>query len=160
MLCAFQTGACIWCFLGTADDRLEGCNTGVVYALEGCASALTLTASVMAEAAAGDMEQLAAALALVEMAAQILMIGIMVPILLTVYDALVVPAAKRFMKQEVSTVEACSTLLMTCILLPLELARHFFGMCDTSFADLAAEMEDLGVELAANVAGEGDADEA
>ena len=159
-LCAFQSGACIWCVLGTANDKLEGCNSGAVYALECCASALLLTASFMAEAAAGDMEKVAAALALVEMAAQILQIGIMVPIVLTVYDALIVPVAQMFMKQDVSTVEACTTLLATCILLPLELARSFFGMCDTSFADLAAEMEDLGVELAANVADDGGADEA
>ena len=42
---------------------------------------------------------------------------------------------------------------------PLEIARSYCGMCNTSFADLAAEMEDLGSELIATVADDGTAPE-
>mmetsp|Transcript_55157 Transcript_55157/g.144819 ORF Transcript_55157/g.144819 Transcript_55157/m.144819 type:complete len:579 (+) Transcript_55157:80-1816(+) len=144
--------AFVWTIGGTANDKLEGYNTGLVYGLECFVSMLMLASNILAERAGDNQEDLEFALSLAEICVQVLLLSIFVPIALTVYDAAIVPLARIMRKQGGCDRDTLVRLAFMCILVPLEIARSYCGMCNTSFADLAAEMEDLGSELIATVA--------
>ena len=137
----------IWTAHGAANDRLEGYNATLCYAMELAATVLLLTAALITEP--GNRDSTMTALKLVEYSVDILFWAIFVPMLLTVYDSFVMPIIVMIWKAEGSRTEILIQLVVTCVLLPLEVASSFFGG-SSSVSDLAAGLEDAALEMAAN----------
>lgn len=159
MFCAVFTA------MGTANDLWHGVAESVTFALEGGASACLLAAALISQGGGGDdavdtvvqtpddrhedeqVLRVAQALKLATMAASLLQAAVFAPLVLTLYDATLVPLVTRLRKtEEVSAFQTfCAFLLAMCIL-PLQVGKAFLGI-NADITDLADEYADTATEL-------------
>ena len=163
LIVCFLFIATVWAAHGAANDRLEGWNTSLCYGMEFVATLLLFIAAYVA--VPGDAASVEVAINLADWSVDILFYGIFVPMGLTVYDTFVAPLVLMAWKSEGTWYEILIQIVLTCMLLPLEILRTFFGWCETSsLADLAAELEGAACEMATTSAellvGEDDEEEA
>jgi len=154
---AMQLLGVLWCAcLRTANDRIDGVEKLVCYAIEAVSTTLILVSGYVAEAgeSSGDEEvkltNLTTALQLATLSASLLMVSIFFPLAITVYNSFVVPLMGLVWKAEGDCREIVSQMVLTLTLLPYELASSFLGVdgLDNAGAVLG-ELEGSMVEISA-----------
>ena len=174
---ALQGLCAIFSAAGTANDLFNGLTVALVYALEGAATTCLLwsvqilngvaegdgvmsadgnaslgagvNASSTASAEQDRVARVQQALYLVEWSAQLLTGSVFVPMVLTLYDALIVPFALAFITkdEDISYLQISCDLFVAALVLPLQLLKSF-GSFNADIADAIDEYGDTLAEIA------------
>ena len=146
-LIGLQAFAAAFTCAGTANDFMGGLFAAMGYAMECASTCLLLRAVSMMDGAVegADKEaRLLEAISLSAMASKLLMINLFVPIGLTAYDALVVPAYRKIRQEDAGTpLEIATAILQALLLVPLQVAAGMFG-----FGGNAADIMETTTNLA------------
>jgi hypothetical protein len=152
ILILLQALGAFWSFWRTANDRWDGVEKALCFALECTSTCLVLASSILADRSedeAVDVYKLAQSLQLAGLSAQMLIAAIFVPMAVTVYNTAVVPIFQHVWSSDGSAREIIAQLIMTLILLPWTLASQFAGAGSVGgMSDMAAGFEDSVIDIA------------
>ena len=145
-----------WTACQTANDRIDGLEKFLCFALEGASIGLLLTGAILKsipfdpsvpEATAKE-ERLLFTLDLATWASRLMLAVVFVPFPITVYNSFIVPIFNFVMKAEGDCRETCSQALLTMILLPCDILSNFCGF--SSSTDILAELEGAIIDTTAS----------
>jgi len=148
-----------WCLYRTANDKIDGIQNGVCSLCEAAATSLLLAAAFLAESHGGsdeDLDTLTLVLELTVISSNILLVAVFFPMVITVYNNFIVPMVGIAWKSDGDPREIVCQMLLTCLLLPYEIAGTMFGFSGGASAStmmgVVADTEGAAVEAAASSA--------